>query len=152
MNNPYRFLWASFIKICKRGFLLLSVSKSTPPMVFCPLLKKSSEDPYLKFLDFSQLLVADTSMNFFFFQKIGLHPPKAIFGHPVARYFSHFCFNQKNLFTNPSWNIFRNHTFFFKHFCLQPVTALLWHPVQKHFYIICFNQKILFTTPYWNIF
>ena len=37
-----------------------------PPTVFCPLLKKSSYNPYLKFLDFSQLLVADTPMNFFF--------------------------------------------------------------------------------------
>ena len=37
---------------------------STPPTVFCPLLKKSSYNPYLKFLDFSQLLVADTPMKF----------------------------------------------------------------------------------------
>ena len=36
-----------------------------PPTVFCPLLKKSSANPYLKFLDFSQLLVADTPMKFF---------------------------------------------------------------------------------------
>ena len=36
-----------------------------PPVVFCPLLKKSSGNPYLKILDFSQLLVAYTHMNFF---------------------------------------------------------------------------------------
>ena len=35
-----------------------------PPTGFCPLLKKSAYDPYLKFLDFSQLLVADTPMKF----------------------------------------------------------------------------------------
>ena len=34
-----------------------------PPVVFCPLLKKSSYNPYLKILDFSQLLVADTPMK-----------------------------------------------------------------------------------------
>ena len=39
---------------------------SAPPTVFCPLLKKSSYNPYLKFLDFSQLLVADTPMKFFY--------------------------------------------------------------------------------------
>ena len=33
------------------------------PPVFCPLLKKSSHDPYLKFLEFSQHLVADTPMK-----------------------------------------------------------------------------------------
>ena len=33
-----------------------------PPMVFCPLLKKSLGNPYLKILDFSYLLVADTPM------------------------------------------------------------------------------------------
>ena len=32
---------------------------------FFPLLKKSSDDPYLKFLDFSQLLVADIPIIFF---------------------------------------------------------------------------------------
>ena len=30
-----------------------------------PLLKKSSNDPYLKFLDFSQLLAADSHLNLF---------------------------------------------------------------------------------------
>ena len=39
---------------------------SNPSTVFCPLLKKSPYNPYLKFLDFSQLLVADTPMKFFF--------------------------------------------------------------------------------------
>ena len=31
--------------------------------VFCPLRKKSSDNPYLKFLDFSRLLVADTPIK-----------------------------------------------------------------------------------------
>ena len=34
--------------------------ESTPPTVFCPIPKKSSYDTYLKFLEFFQLLVADT--------------------------------------------------------------------------------------------
>ena len=34
-----------------------------PPVVFCPLLKKSPGNPYLKILDFSQLMVADTPKN-----------------------------------------------------------------------------------------
>ena len=38
-----------------------------PPYGFLPLFKKSSSyNPYLKFLDFSQLLVADTPRKFFF--------------------------------------------------------------------------------------
>ena len=36
-----------------------------PPMVICLLLKKSLDDPYLKFLDFFQQLVANTHMIFF---------------------------------------------------------------------------------------
>ena len=35
-----------------------------PPHGFFPFLKKSSEHPYQKFLDFFQLLVADTAMKF----------------------------------------------------------------------------------------
>ena len=66
-----------------------------PPTGFCPLLKKSAYDPYLKFLDFSQLLVVDTPMNFFSLEKFRLHP--------VQNYlFFIFCFHKKNLFTNPS--------------------------------------------------
>ena len=34
------------------------------PTVCCPLLKKSSDNPYLKFQDFSQHLVSDTPMIF----------------------------------------------------------------------------------------
>ena len=35
-------------------------------VVLCPLLKKTSGNPYLKLLDFSQLLVAHTHMIFSF--------------------------------------------------------------------------------------
>ena len=37
--------------------------ESIPPTVFCPLLKKSSYTPYLKFLDFPQLSVADAPIK-----------------------------------------------------------------------------------------
>ena len=40
---------------------------------FCPLLKKPAYNPCLKFLDFSQLLVADTPMKFFSLEKFSLH-------------------------------------------------------------------------------
>ena len=63
-----------------------------PPTVFCPLLKKSSYNTYLKFLDFSQLLVADTPM-IFFFNIFYLHPLSALLGHPVQKLFLIFCFN-----------------------------------------------------------
>ena len=38
--------------------------------------------PYL-FLDFSQILVADTPMNFFSRQKFSLYPLTALLGHPA---------------------------------------------------------------------
>ena len=34
-----------------------------PPVVFCPFLKKSSGNPYLKILDISQLCIADAPMK-----------------------------------------------------------------------------------------
>ena len=40
-------------------------SSNPSPVVFCTLLKNSSGYPFLKILDFSQLLIADTPMNFF---------------------------------------------------------------------------------------
>ena len=53
--------------------------ESTPhPTVFCPLLKKSSDDPYLKFLDFSQLLVADTPKKIFLSRNFFLHSLTAL--------------------------------------------------------------------------
>ena len=76
-----------------------------PPTVFCPLLKKSSCNPYLKFLDFSQLLVAETPMKFFF-RKILFPPSDSTFETPSTKIFFCFWFDQKNLFTKPSWNDF----------------------------------------------
>ena len=77
------------------------LESTPPPTVFCPLLKISSYNPYLKFLDFSQLLVADTPMKFYF-EKFCFHPLTALLRHAVHKYFFVFCFNQKNLFTKPS--------------------------------------------------
>ena len=54
--------------------------------VFCPLLKKSSYNPNLKFLDFSQLLVADTPMKFFF-RKILFTPSVSTFESPSTKIF-----------------------------------------------------------------
>ena len=58
-------------------------SSNPSPVVFCPLLKKSSGNPYLKILDFSQLLIADTPIIFFLLKKFSLHPLRALLGHPV---------------------------------------------------------------------
>ena len=60
-----------------------------PPTGFCPLLKKSAYDPYLKFLDFSQLLVADTPIKFFF-RKILFPPSDSTFETRSTKIF--FCF------------------------------------------------------------
>ena len=54
-----------------------------PPCGFCPLLKKSLGNPYLKILDFSQLLVADTPMKLF-------TPSDSIFVTPSTIFFLHF--------------------------------------------------------------
>ena len=35
----------------------------TPPVFFCTLLKKSSGNPYLKIIDYSQLFIADAPMK-----------------------------------------------------------------------------------------
>ena len=54
-----------------RSYVFLSPirtgGESISPTVYCLSLKKSS---YLKFLDFSQLLVADTPMKFFFLKNL----------------------------------------------------------------------------------
>ena len=82
--------------------------RSKPPMVFCPLIKKIFRQPIPKILDFSQLLVTDTPMKFFF-DKFCLHPLNALLGHLVQKYFFIFCFNQKNFFQTLVEIIFRYH-------------------------------------------
>ena len=42
----------------------------------------------------------------FFFEKFCFHPLTALLRHAEQKYFFVFCFNQKNLFTKPSWNNF----------------------------------------------
>ena len=66
----YFLLNSSTVKFSSVDFSLIQrylqiINPSPPPVVFCPLLKKSLGNPYLKILDFSQLLVANTPMNFF---------------------------------------------------------------------------------------
>ena len=71
------------------------------PVVFNLLLKISSGNQYLKILDFSQIFIADAPMK----KKsnnLVLPPNRALLGHPVQKYFKFFCFNKKNLLTNPS--------------------------------------------------
>ena len=58
----------------------------TPPVVFCPLLKKSSGNPYLKILDFSQLFIADAPMKKKS-KNLVLPLRRALLGHPVQKYF-----------------------------------------------------------------
>ena len=52
--------------------------------VFYTLVKKSLRDPYLKLLDFSQLLVADTLQKCVY-QKFSLHPLTALMGHQLQK-------------------------------------------------------------------
>ena len=96
---------------------------------FCPLLKKSSGNPYLKILDFSNFLlwmplwkkifrqpIPENSWLFPTFQygcpyekkirKFSFTPAQSTFGTPSTKIFIIFCFNKKNLDTNPSWNNF----------------------------------------------
>ena len=51
---------------------------------------KSSDDPYLKRIYLSQLLVADTPMNFFS-KKFSLHPQTTLLRQPVQSYSFIFC-------------------------------------------------------------
>ena len=77
--------------------------ESNPPPLrfFCPLLKRSSDDPQLKFLEFFQLLVADTLMKFFFSPKILCIPFHSTFEISTTKILFCYCFNQKNLLTHP---------------------------------------------------
>ena len=56
-----------------------------PPLVFCPLLKKSSGNPYLKIIDFSQLFIADAPEKES--KNLGSPLRRALLGHPVKKYF-----------------------------------------------------------------
>ena len=67
-----------------------------PPTVFCLYSNNLLDDPYLKFLDFSQLLVADTAMKFFV-QSVMFTPPDSTFETPSTKIFLYFLLNQKNL-------------------------------------------------------
>ena len=64
------------------------MESTPPPTVFWTLLKKSLADPYLKFLNFSQLLIADTPMNLFTTDLF--YPVEALLGHPVQKYIFYF--------------------------------------------------------------
>ena len=65
-----------------------------PLVVFCPLLKKSSGNPYLKILDFSQLFIADAHMKIKI-NKFSFTPAQSTFGTPSTKIFLIFCFNKK---------------------------------------------------------
>ena len=79
-------------------------------MFFYTLLKKSLGDPYLKLLDFSQLLVADTLQKFLY-QIFSLHPLTAPLGHQVQKWIWFFIVST-NLYMNPTWNHFWIWVFF----------------------------------------
>ena len=65
------------------------VSSLPPPYGFLPFTQKSSYNPYLKFLDFSQHLVAETPMKFFF-RKILFTPCDSTFETPSTKIFLSF--------------------------------------------------------------
>ena len=48
-----------------------------------------------------KLFIADAPMKIKL-KYLVLPPCRALLGHPVQEYVNFFCFNQKNLFTNPS--------------------------------------------------
>ena len=78
-----------FEKIIPHRFHLAPDRNPPPPLPygFFPLLQKSSDNPYLKFLDFSKLLVADTPLYFL--------PPSHLFfggGEPLWTPVK-YCFN-----------------------------------------------------------
>ena len=78
--------------------------------VFCPLLKKSSYNPNLKFLDFPNFwLRCGYPYQIFYLEKFCLNPLTALLRHPVQKYFFYFCFNQKIFLQNLGERIFRYH-------------------------------------------
>ena len=77
------------------------------PVVFCPLLKKSSGNPYLKILDFSQLFIADAPMKKNP-KKFSFIPAQSTFRTPSTKIFSFFCFNKKIFLQTQVEIIFRD--------------------------------------------
>ena len=61
------------------------VVESNPKQFFALYQKNSSNDPYMKLLDFSQLLAADAPMIVFVAPKYSLHPLKADMGLQVHK-------------------------------------------------------------------
>ena len=78
-----------------------------PPTVFCPLLKKYLDDSYLKFRDFSQLLVSDTHM--IFFSKNLIYTSDNTFGTPSTIFFLFFALIKKISLLTLVEIIFRYH-------------------------------------------
>ena len=78
----YQVYYRRKLKISYRSFIL-SPDLPYKDRGFCPLLKRSSAYLYLKIIDFSQLLVADTHMNFVFQNSV--HPLTALLGHPIQK-------------------------------------------------------------------
>ena len=70
-----------------------------PSLRFCPLLKKSSDDSYLKLLVFSQVLAADAYL-IFFFPKIYFKPSHSTFDTPSIKSYIFPLF--KKSFINPN--------------------------------------------------
>ena len=100
---PYEFFF--FKKLCLHPLTaLLGHPVQTYFLIFCHLIKKSLGNPYLKMCDLTQYFFADNPMKKKEFKNLVLPSLTALLGHQVQNIF--FCFNQKNLFTNPSWNNF----------------------------------------------
>ena len=70
-----------------------------PPLRFLPF---TSANPYLKFLDFSQHLVADTTMKFFFFKNFVSTLSRHFWDTQYKNIVLFFSLIKKNLFTNPT--------------------------------------------------
>ena len=77
-----------------------------PPLRFFALYSKNFFTTQTRnFLTFPNFWLLIPLWNFFF-EKFCFHPLTALLRHAVQKYFFVFCFNQKNLFTKPSWNNF----------------------------------------------
>ena len=70
-------------------------------MVFCPLLKKSSGNPYLKILDFSQIFIADAPMKKKI-QKFSFTPAQSTFGTPMDERVKN-SYNPGLIYINPAY-------------------------------------------------
>ena len=114
-NISYFFMDLCNIRMSMDHLTLSSMGEGrcTPPtpVVSCPLLEKSSRNPYFNILDFSQLFFMWMPL-WKKINKLSFIPPQSTFWTPGTKIIYIFLLLLKNLLTNPGWffyhrNIFR---------------------------------------------